>query len=260
MTNRTTARWPHADVLVEYLRDYARAQERVGRIAYGHTVSKLAKQADGGFSLTVASVTGSRPLACRFVVVASGLAKPNHPKDIPGLDLTINYADLPSESSSFEGRTVAVLGAGNAGFEVANDMAPYVNYVHVFSGRGMQLENEMMSFESRYVGNVRAINAALLDSYLLKSLDGGLSATLPARLLHIFPCGLRQEQRCIFPRHFDDGQFVKIGTYSKDDAEAVAYVASISANHKIEDRVLWGPSIVHVDLKQQYHEERTNYL
>ena len=30
-----------------------------------------------------------------------------------------------------------------------------------------------MAWESRYVGNLRALNAALLDAYLLKSLDGG---------------------------------------------------------------------------------------
>ena len=35
----------------------------------------------------------------------------------------------------FEGQSVAVLGYGNAAFETANALAPYVNYVHVVPGR-----------------------------------------------------------------------------------------------------------------------------
>lgn len=32
MTNRTEERWPPADVLVEYLKDYAKPQEAAGKI------------------------------------------------------------------------------------------------------------------------------------------------------------------------------------------------------------------------------------
>ena len=31
VTNRTTARFPHADVIVDYLREFARPQEAAGR-------------------------------------------------------------------------------------------------------------------------------------------------------------------------------------------------------------------------------------
>lgn len=260
VTNRTASRWPHADVLVGYLRDYARAQERAGRIAYERTVSRLTKQGDGAFSMDLADKDGAvSRLRCQYVVVATGLFKPNRPGDIPGLNLTMDYADLPEQSSSFEGKTVAVLGAGNAGFEVANDMAPYVNYVHVFAGRGVTQENELLSFESRYVGNVRAINAALLDSYLLKSLDGGLSPSFPARIMSIFECGPGGKKRCMFPKHHDDPTFVSIGTFSRTDDEAVEFVTGVRHHVKLE-RVSWGPTVLQVDMRRRHEELPKNYL
>ena len=89
---------------------------------------------------------------------------------------------------------MAVLWVGGAGLETVDALAPYANYVHVYQGRtARQLPrgaddvgipgsatastpdpHTFLSWESRYVGNVRAINAGLMDAYLLKSLDGGL--------------------------------------------------------------------------------------
>ena len=48
---------------------------------------------------------------------------------------------------------------------------------------------ETLAWESRYVGDVRVINAGLLDAYLLKSLDGAPSAGLEVKVLSIFKCG-----------------------------------------------------------------------
>lgn len=38
MTKRATARFPHADVLVEYMADFAKPQERDGHISYNTDV------------------------------------------------------------------------------------------------------------------------------------------------------------------------------------------------------------------------------
>lgn len=83
-----------------------------------------------------------------------------------------------------------------------------MNYVHAFAGRekdrssaaeqdghvskhDMHRDTDFTSWESRYVGNVRAINAGLLDSYLLKSLDGiGLEPSAGGVVIR--PCGLRK--------------------------------------------------------------------
>lgn len=78
---------------------------------------------------------------------------------------TRRYADLPATGESFTGQTVAVLGSGNTAFETADALAPYTNFIHVWKGR-REVPNyaQFTSWESRYVGSVRAINAALFDS------------------------------------------------------------------------------------------------
>ena len=67
---------------------------------------------------------------------------------------------------------------------------------------GCMAAQETVSWESRYVGDVRVINAGLLDAYLLKSLDGAPSAGLETKGLSIFKCGRDQNgdqsKFCIF--------------------------------------------------------------
>ena len=45
VTNRTTARFPRAEVLVEYLREFAQPQEAAGRIEYGAEVQRIKRWA-----------------------------------------------------------------------------------------------------------------------------------------------------------------------------------------------------------------------
>ena len=54
------------------------------------------------------------------------------------------------------------------------EQAPYAAVVHTFNGHPNK-EFPIFAWESRYVGNVRAVNAALIDAYMLKSLDGGFA-------------------------------------------------------------------------------------
>ena len=51
-------------------------------------------------------------------------------------------------------------------------------------------------------GSVRALNADLLDAYLLKSIDGGLQQgrlELGADSMAVFRCGDGGRQRCLLP-------------------------------------------------------------
>ena len=57
----------------------------------------------------------------------------------------------------------------------------------------------IVSWEARYPGGVRAINANLYDAYLLKSLDGGMAANVYAEDTAIVPCGEGKKKRCLFP-------------------------------------------------------------
>eukprot|EP00656_Telonema_subtile_P053101 TRINITY_DN757_c0_g1_i17.p1 TRINITY_DN757_c0_g1~~TRINITY_DN757_c0_g1_i17.p1 ORF type:complete len:687 (-),score=120.94 TRINITY_DN757_c0_g1_i17:110-2170(-) len=180
MTERSEERWPHADVLVEYLKDFSEQQR--AHIQYQTSVEEVIKdKASGDFNLKLHSqANGHRNVKCNVVVMASGLHVPNMPaSSVAGLDLTMGYEDLPTDSRVFQERTVLVLGTGNSAFEAVDSLAPWVNYVHMMNPRFTPITP---SWETRYVGSPRALNIGALDAYLLKSLDGGLGNPFGVRL------------------------------------------------------------------------------
>ena len=60
----------------------------------------------------------------------------------------------------------------------------------------------MLSWESRYVGNIRAINAGIFDAYLLKSLDG-VAKSPDATGSAFLKCGPGGGKTCLFIKHED---------------------------------------------------------
>ena len=170
---RTTERFPHADVLVEYLRSFAQPQEEAGRIAYDTQVQLIRRGPGGeGFRLELWSRDQASSAECSVLVMANGLWTVNTPDLREGAELLTGYETLPSTGESMEGQSVAVLGMGNSAFEVANAAADYANYVHIWPTREESFRWPHTSWESRYVGSLRAIRTGHLDAYLLKSLDG----------------------------------------------------------------------------------------
>ena len=158
LTERTIERFPHADMLVEYLREYAAEQERSGRIFYRTSVDSVERSSAGSpgdtFSLTIRTEgQQARRISCRVVVSAIGLWQPHVPP-VEGIDLTVGYEDLPPTGDIFEGKSVAILGLGNAAFETANAAENYANYIHMWPTR--EYKWPYASWESRYDGNLRA--------------------------------------------------------------------------------------------------------
>jgi cation diffusion facilitator CzcD-associated flavoprotein CzcO len=125
LTQRTKERFPDADLLVTYLREFAAEQERSGRIFYRTAVDSVQRdKASDTFTLMV-QVDGKdlQSVTCDVVVSAIGMWSPNI-QDITGIELTVGYEDLPQgkfgDSTSgeiFEAKSVAILGLGNAAFE-----------------------------------------------------------------------------------------------------------------------------------------------
>ena len=198
VTSRTEDRFPLADVLVDYLRDFAAEQEAEGRIAYGTEVTKIKRGQDGqSFSLKLSSRGGfgavETTTSCGCVVIAQGLQLPSIPDGwdevkSDGRTLTQGYEELPSHGRDYENRSVAVFGMSNDAFEAADAIAPYAQYEHVFRA-STQKQTPLVSWESRYEGDLRAVNAQLLDSYVLKSLDGGFAANGPnGETSVVLPC------------------------------------------------------------------------
>ena len=84
-----------------------------------------------------------------------------------GRNLTLLYGDLKLDVEPFEGKSVLILGRGNSAFEVAQHISSSANFIHMMS-RGPQ----KLAWSTHYVGDLRAVNNGLLDTYQLKSLDG----------------------------------------------------------------------------------------
>lgn len=167
MTNRSYERFPDAQVLVDYLQDFAKAQEKANRVFYGVSVELIESDA-GTFSLAVSLSGGSTgSVRCSRVIMANGFWVPNIPP-IHGIELAQGYENLASQGHLWEGANVAILGMGNAAMETATAISPYANFVHMFARAGAIPK---VAWETHYVGSIRAIRAQHLDGYLLKSLD-----------------------------------------------------------------------------------------
>ncbi|KAK4291931.1 hypothetical protein Pmani_035265, partial [Petrolisthes manimaculis] len=159
--------FPDADAMVRYLNDYT---EKLG--------------------LRVNTTP-------KYVVVATGVDVPNIPT-FPGSDLLMGYEHLPTDPTFYQGKNILILGRGNAAFETADAIYGNTNMVHMVSR-----SRARMAWNTHYVGDLRAVNNGLLDTYQLKSLDGVLEASVEEMMLEqrgskvfvMFPSSNHQQQQ-----------------------------------------------------------------
>nr|KAG5709729.1 hypothetical protein BaRGS_027754 [Batillaria attramentaria] len=161
--------FPHADRLLDYLRDY---QQKLGiKVQFNTEVRNIRKASDNEEQYQLDDQHGNT-YQCKVLVVATGLWKPNIP-DVKGIEYAEGYETMSLNPDDYEGKTVLILGRGNAAFEVADGIYGATNLIHMVSRSRVRL-----SWETHYVGDLRAVNNALLDTYQLKSLDGLLEGKI----------------------------------------------------------------------------------
>lgn len=251
MTERTKRRYPDASLLAEYIRDFAAAQEARGNIQYNTTVQQVRRLQGSrfvgtpfqstAFGLTTQSAQrGVRSYGCGILIVASGIDSPTSPA-IEGFDeLATRYDLLPPTGDSFEGKRVAVLGLGNAAFETATALEDYASFVHLFYPRHNYRKSGKswphLSWETRYVGSLRAARVKPLDAYLLKSLDGYVSSNLAGGAL-LRTCYEGDEAaKCFFfkqPGFLDVDDYLQAGLLEAGKSESEDFVAFLEA-HGVE--------------------------
>ena len=263
MTQRTKRRYPDASLLADYIRDFAAAQERRGLIQYNTTVRSIkrhngvlfsdtpfarASGGGGGFDLVLERTTTSaaarqqqHQFSCGLLVVASGIDVPKLPAIQGVAEHATTYDQLPATGEEFEGKRVAVLGLGNAAFETATAMEDYASFVHLFYPRHDFLRSGKswphLSWETRYVGSLRAARAKPLDAYLLKSLDGYVSSNLAGGAV-LRPCYTGERAaKCFFFRqpgfpngHTRDQDFLQAGLLHSTDPKGSAFIAMLRHN------------------------------
>lgn len=155
-------------------------------------LSESARLATGvpRFLLTLQPQNGSgsantepQHLAATFLVWAAGLQTTVR-SESPGIQAALDarwpgvysYSTAPTDMAAYANKTVLVVGRGNAAFELANSMLEVAARVHVV---GRHPRRVRLALETHYPGDVRLLHARLLETYLLKSLDGMLEVDLP---------------------------------------------------------------------------------
>lgn len=165
--------FPHADRYLEYLHDY---QQKLGiNVQFNTEISNIKREpCENAPDLHVFTMLDQRGSThrCGRLIVATGIAKPVIP-DIPGMEYTDGYEDISMDRDEFEGQTVLILGRGNSAFETATHIYGSTNLIHMVGRSRVRL-----SWATHYVGDLRAVNNQLLDTYQLKSLDGVVEASI----------------------------------------------------------------------------------
>ncbi|XP_069125707.1 FAD-dependent oxidoreductase domain-containing protein 2-like [Argopecten irradians] len=163
----STDLFPHKDTMIKYLNDFSEHFHL--NIKYNTEISNIRLspfvddrqnhmfQMDNQHNTTV---------TCRVVIIATGIWKPYVP-DLPGVELTESYDDLSIDPEDYEAKSVMILGRGNSAFETADAIYSNTNFIHMVGRSRIRL-----AWETHYVGDIRAVNNGLLDTYQLKSLDG----------------------------------------------------------------------------------------
>ncbi|XP_078658664.1 FAD-dependent oxidoreductase domain-containing protein 2-like isoform X2 [Branchiostoma floridae x Branchiostoma belcheri] len=165
MTRYSEEFFPSADTYVQYLNDFARKLQL--QIQYGVNVQRIWKTGNDEEKFYIRDQNGNI-FTCRYLVVATGIWVPNEP-DFLGKEHVIGYENMSLDLDRYRGKTVLILGKGNSAFETADYIQPVTNYIHLFSRSRVKL-----AWETHYVGDLRAVNNGLIDTYQLKALDGVL--------------------------------------------------------------------------------------
>ena len=158
--------FPHADNLLRYINDYV---ERYNiNMQYSFDTAAIDKK-DGLYCIRD---TKGNEHYCEVLIVATGLSKPFIPQ-IEGIEHATNYADISLDLEGFEDKRVLIIGKKNSAFETAEHLVSAAAMIHLVSPKSIQ-----MAWKSHYVGDLRAINNTILDSYQLKSQNAVLDANI----------------------------------------------------------------------------------
>ncbi|XP_056609136.1 FAD-dependent oxidoreductase domain-containing protein 2 [Triplophysa dalaica] len=156
--------YPNAEDYPRYLSLFE--QELGLKVKYGVDIARIKAsgfRGDQGYILT--DQNGVR-YQCRVLLVATGLWVPQQ-VDFLGSDLVEGYESIPTDPEEFKDQAVLILGKGNSAFETAQSILGRASRIHLYSPSPVRL-----AWQTHYVGDLRAVNNELLDTYQLKSLDG----------------------------------------------------------------------------------------
>ncbi|XP_035470688.2 FAD-dependent oxidoreductase domain-containing protein 2 isoform X3 [Scophthalmus maximus] len=162
--------YPPADAFPVYLSMFAK--ELGLRVRYGVDIGRIrAMQSATGRSYILTDQHASN-YQCGVLLVATGLWVPQKVEFV-GSELVEGYESISTNPEDYKDQAVLILGKGNSAFETAQSILGRASRVHMLSSSPVRL-----AWQTHYVGDLRAVNNELLDTYQLKSLDGLVEARL----------------------------------------------------------------------------------
>ena len=218
--------FPQADDYLRYLSDFAsKLQLNIKLNTEVRNISrKLTSSGDPLFVMRNANADAT--YTCQYVIVATGQAVPIRIEGFLGSEYVEYYDSMSLNQSEYENQHVLILGRGNSAFETADHIGGHTASIHMLARSRVRL-----SWATHYVGDVRAINNQILDTYQLKSLDGLLEAevgqmqiTKKDGKLHLIP----------IDRPFQEDHRVDEDTDEDEDNEAVSDVALTNTDDEPE--------------------------
>ena len=163
--------FPDRSELTRYLHDF---HKKLGlRVRFNATVTKAIAVKESHYG-TKSTDTAARfqlhdqnghQYACHVLILATGLSLPVRPK-VRHPEKWHFYESMDVDPKQYTGKKVLIVGAGNSAFETASAIQGEASVVQMASRTRVRL-----AWSTHYVGDLRAVNNGLLDTYQLKSLD-----------------------------------------------------------------------------------------
>ena len=175
MTRYSKEFFPPADVLVEYLNDFATKLNL--SVSYNTNILNISKDAFN--DLFILKDQNSKTYKCGDLVMCTGMSTEIMPS-FKGAEFAETYGSMSLNKEEFEGQSVLILGRGNSAFETADHIIQSTNLIHMVGRSRVRL-----AWATHYVGDLRAVNNGLLDTYQLKSLDGLVEASINTQIVVI---------------------------------------------------------------------------
>ncbi|MFN3190978.1 MAG: NAD(P)-binding domain-containing protein [Aureliella sp.] len=185
----STEYFPPAQAIVDYLHDFA---DKFNLKIRANTRIETISRTSNGYEL---KASDGQVFTCRRLVIATGVSKPYIP-DVPGIELAEQYEDVSVNADDFTNQRVLIVGKGNSAFETADHLVSRAAVIHMVSPCPIDF-----AWKTHYVGDLRAVNNNILDTYQLKSQN----AILDAETVGI--------------RKLDDGTFVAKFAYQHAEGE-----------------------------------------
>lgn len=223
--------FPDADQLPRYLQDFVDKFQL--RIRFNCAVTKVWRDEEGKFR---AENEQGDTFISEILVVATGFFIPNLP-EIQGIELAETYVDVDVDPANFENQRVLVIGKGNSGFETADNLIQSASLIHVLSRNSVKL-----AWQTHYVGDLRAVNNNLLDTYQLKSGN----ALLDAKIESITKC--------------DRGLCVRVNYTNANEVEDIVYDRVIvCTGWRFDHSIFEGACKPKLAIMDRYPEQNANW-